>query len=79
MYRRTKKYSAQRLAAMQAGRERARMEKPAPAYPAALPDLRMRITVEMDQAQLDDLQERLAFIKGGWERAVVRAMNTARW
>ena len=37
----------------------------------------MRITVEMDQAQLDDLQERLAFIKGGWERAVVRAMNTA--
>ena len=37
----------------------------------------MRITVEMDQAQLDDLKERLAFINGGWERAVVRAMNTA--
>jgi hypothetical protein len=37
----------------------------------------MKLTVEMDQAQLDDLKERLAFIKGGWERAVVRAMNTA--
>ena len=35
----------------------------------------MKITVEMDQAQLDDLRDRLAFIKGGWERAVVRAMN----
>jgi len=37
----------------------------------------MKLTVAMDQAQLDDLKERLAFIKGGWERAVVRAMNTA--
>ena len=37
----------------------------------------MKLTVAIDQAQLDDLKERLAFIKGGWERAVVRAMNTA--
>ena len=35
----------------------------------------MKLSVEMDQAQLDDLRERLAFIKGGWERTVVRAMN----
>ena len=46
MYRRTKKYSAARLAAMQAGRARARMEREAPDYPQPLPDLRMRITVE---------------------------------
>lgn len=45
-YRRTKKYSAQRQAAMQAGRQRAKMEAPAPGYPAPLPELRMRITVE---------------------------------
>lgn len=46
MYRRTSKYSAARLAAMREGRDRARMEKPAPTYPQPLPDLRMRITVE---------------------------------
>lgn len=45
-YRRTRKYSAARLEAMLRGRERARMERPAPEYPAELPDLRMRITVE---------------------------------
>lgn len=45
-YRRTRKYSAQRLRAMQEGKARARMEREAPAYPAELPDLRMRITVE---------------------------------
>jgi hypothetical protein len=45
-YRRTKKYSAARQAAMQAGRDRARMARPAPDYPAVLPELRMRITVE---------------------------------
>lgn len=45
-YRRTRKYSAARLAAMKAGKDRARMEKPAPDYPAPLPELRMRITVE---------------------------------
>jgi len=31
---------------MQEGKASARMERPAPAYPAELPDLRMRITVE---------------------------------
>lgn len=31
---------------MRAGREQARMDAPAPDYPPALPDLRMRITVE---------------------------------
>lgn len=46
MYRRTKKYDAQRQAAMQRGRDRARIERPAPDYPAMLPELRMRITVE---------------------------------
>lgn len=45
-YRATKKYSAQRQAAMQAGKARGRMERPAPDYPAQLPELRMRITVE---------------------------------
>ena len=46
MYRRTKKYSAQRQAAMQRSRKRARLEAPAPDYPAELPELRLRITVE---------------------------------
>lgn len=46
MYRRTKKYSAERLAAMRAGQDRARMERPAPDYPQPLPELRMRILVE---------------------------------
>lgn len=45
-YRRTNKYTAARQRAMQAGRERARMERPAPDYPQPLPELRMRITVE---------------------------------
>lgn len=45
-YRRTKKYSAERLRAMKAGKDRARMARPAPDYPEPLPDLRMRITVE---------------------------------
>ena len=46
MYRRTRKYTAERLAAMKAGKDRARMERPAPDYPQPLPELRMRITVE---------------------------------
>lgn len=46
MYRRTRKYTAARQAAMQAGRDAARMARPAPTDPAELPDLRMRITVE---------------------------------
>ncbi len=46
LYRRTKKYDAARLEAMRRGKERARLERPAPEYPAPLPDLRMRITVE---------------------------------
>lgn len=49
MYRRTRKSSearARQLAAMKRGRELARLEGPAPAYPAELPALRMRITVE---------------------------------
>ena len=45
-YRRTHKYSAARQAAMQAGRDRARAERPAPDYPPDRPALRMRITVE---------------------------------
>ena len=46
MYRRTRKYSAERLAAMKAGQERARMARPAPDYPQPLPELRMRIVIE---------------------------------
>lgn len=49
MYRRTRKSAearARQLAAMQRGRELARLEGPAPDYPAELPLLRMRITVE---------------------------------
>jgi hypothetical protein len=45
-YRRTKKYSAERQRAAQATREANRMAGPAPDYPAPLPELRMRITVE---------------------------------
>jgi hypothetical protein len=45
-YRRTRKYSAERLRAMQAGRDRARMVRLAPDYPPELPELRIRITVE---------------------------------
>ena len=45
-YRRTQKYSAKRIKAMKRGKDRARMERPAPEYPQPLPDLRMRITVE---------------------------------
>lgn len=45
-YRRTKRYSAERQRARQAGRDRARMAMPAPDYPPELPDVRMRITVE---------------------------------
>lgn len=49
MYRRTKKATAARqtqLAAMRAAKERKRLERDPPAYPADLPDVRMRITVE---------------------------------
>ncbi len=45
-YRRTKRYSAERLRAMKAGKDAARLARPAPDYPPPLPDLRMRITVE---------------------------------
>lgn len=46
MYRRTKKYSAARQQAMQHARAQTRMSEPAPDYPAELPEVRMRITVE---------------------------------
>lgn len=44
----TKKAAAQRqrIDAMRRGRERARLEAPAPDYPATLPDLRRRIVIE---------------------------------
>lgn len=45
-YRRSRKYSAERLKRMQVVRDRTRMAEPAPDYPQPLPDLRMRITVE---------------------------------
>ena len=47
-YRLTHKAAAQRqkLEAMRRGRERARLDGPAPEYPLALPELRRRIVVE---------------------------------
>ena len=46
MYRRTKKYETAREQAMQSTRARRRLDQPAPEYPAELPQVRMRITVE---------------------------------
>lgn len=49
MYRLTRKADAARraqLAAMRSAKERERLESPPPSYPAELPDLRMRITIE---------------------------------
>lgn len=48
MYRVTRKAEAQRkkLAAMKRGRDQARMDSPAPDYPAPLPELRRRIVIE---------------------------------
>lgn len=49
MYRRTQKAQAARsaqLAAMRAAKNRKRLEREPPAYPAELPNVRMRITVE---------------------------------
>jgi len=47
MYRLTKKAAAQRqrLLAMRAGRERARLAAPAPDYPPTLPELRREIII----------------------------------
>lgn len=44
MYRKTRR-SKETLAKMQAGRARTKMERPAPDYPPALPDLRRRIVI----------------------------------
>lgn len=49
MYRRTRKSAdalARQLESMRRGRDAARLARPAPDYPAELPALRMRITVE---------------------------------
>ena len=45
MYRKTKR-SKETLARMKAGKDAARINKPAPNYPAALPELRRRIVIE---------------------------------
>jgi hypothetical protein len=45
-YRRTKKYSAERLRAMRNGKERARLDRPYDDREPELPELRLRITVE---------------------------------
>lgn len=44
MYRKTKR-SKETLARMKAGKDRARMERPAPDYPAILPELRRRVVI----------------------------------
>ena len=44
-YRRTKKYKASRQLS-QVARDASRIARPAPDYPATLPELRMRIVVE---------------------------------
>lgn len=43
-YRKTRR-SKETLARMQAGKAAARMERPAPEYPAMMPDLRRRIVI----------------------------------
>lgn len=45
MYRKRRKFSKKLKEAMQRGRERARMERPAPEYPPELPELRRCIIV----------------------------------
>jgi hypothetical protein len=45
-YRRTRKYSAERLRAMREGKARARLARPAKGRTPELPELRLRITVE---------------------------------
>lgn len=45
-YRRTKKYSAERLRAMREGKARARLGRQADERAPELPELRLRITVE---------------------------------
>ncbi len=44
-FRKTRR-SIETLARMKAGKDSARMERPAPDYPAVLPDLRRRIVIE---------------------------------
>ena len=44
-FRKTRR-SIETLARMKAGKDAARMERPAPDYPAMLPDLRRRIVIE---------------------------------
>ena len=44
-YRKRTKYSKKLQEAMQRGRERARMERPAPEYPLDLPELRREIII----------------------------------
>ena len=44
-YRKTRR-SQETLAKMRAGRDAARMERPAPDYPTPLPDLRRRLVIE---------------------------------
>lgn len=49
MYRQTRKAAAARseqLAAMRSAKERKRLDSAPPSYPAELPEVRMRITVE---------------------------------
>ncbi|MEN6540842.1 MAG: hypothetical protein ABFC67_14640 [Mizugakiibacter sp.] len=43
-YRKTRR-SKETLALMRAGKDRARMERPAPDYPPSLPELRRRIVI----------------------------------
>lgn len=51
MYRRTRKYAEHRQHAMQAARDAARLAADPPAYPMALPDLRMTITIDRHDVQ----------------------------
>ena len=44
-YRKTK-HSKETLARMKAGKDRARMDRPAPDYPSQMPELRRRILIE---------------------------------
>lgn len=60
MYRRTRKYNAERQRRAQATRDRKRLDGPVPAYPAELPELRMRINHKTFRPWAGQQNQRLA-------------------
>ena len=53
-YKKRTKYSKRALTAMKAGKDRARIERPAPEYPTELPDLRRCvIVIDFDHGRVE--------------------------